>query len=368
MNRIHTSPGVAQHSPQATPQRRNLDRWALAALDGRHTYSTHYAAACAVAAHALARGWDMSSLWERFEGLARQQAKADKRTPNKRRVDRFVVKAWTYAQQHRRSQADPFTVRAAVSAAREHAGRARFTGRQHSLALVLEAVLDAAEQQRTISPSVAVRSLEIATGLGKSTAARALQRLVQLDYLQQVSKSNGESASTYRLRHTEPMVGLSGTVKVFPGGTKGLSHLRTATELAREDAFRALGRTAARVLAALDELEELTPQALALHTGLAAATARKALRDLEAVGLAQRHRKGRGYAWTARLDVLTPETLTRIALDYGTHGHRERRERIITEQRDRWEKWNQQKAEALERQRWKYRSGHALARLARAAA
>lgn len=321
----------------AQQKRRNLDPWALAALKGEHDYRTHFAAACAVASHALARGWNVLQLWEHFEHLARLQAKQDRRTPNERKVNRFIRNAWDFAAKGQAAERDPFTVRRGITAAREHAARARFTGRQHSLALVLEAVLDMAEKQHTYTPTVSVRALELVTGLGRSTAARALQRLVALDYLQQASKSDGELASTYRLRHTH--IAPSGTHKAFPGGTKGVSHLGLATELARTDAFKALGRAAARVLVALDQLTATSPAELAHLTGLAPKTARAALRQLEAVGLVQRHRAGRGYGWTSRPELVTPENLQRIAEDYGTYGTQERRENTIREQRRYWEHW-----------------------------
>ena len=336
---------IVQPNPDATQQnRRNLDPWALAALDGEHDYRTHFAAARAVASHARARGWHQMQLWDRFEGLARMEAQREKRTATPNRVNRFITNAWKLSDK----PGDPFTVRKGISAARDYAARARFTGRQHSLALVLEAVLDYATTQRTISPTVSVRSLELDTGLGKSTAARALQRLVALDYLQPVTKSDGEHASTYRLRHTD--IAPSGTHKVLPGGTKGVSHLRTATELARTDAFRALGRAAARAFAALNQLEATTPRELAQSTGLAPKTARAALRELEAVGLAQRHKQGRGYAWTCRPELATPENLQRIALDYGTHGTQERRENTIREQRRYWEQWHATRKTARQQQ------------------
>lgn len=356
MNTLQPYPVIAPQEPaqsprRVSPQHRGLEPWALSALNGEHDYGTHFAAACAVAAHALARGWTRSTLWDQFEALSRLQAKADKRSPNNRRVNRFITSAWDYAEKTRKASCDPFTVRRAITAARAHAARARFTGRQHALALVLQTVLDCAEKQRTITPTVSVRTLELATGLGKSTAARALQRLAALDYLQQVTKSDGEKASTYRLRHTETMVDLSGTHKVLPCGTKGVSQLRTPTELAATDAFKALGRSAARVFSVLDELDPLSPTALAARTGLAVRTTRQALRELEAVGLVQRQRSGRGYLWTARLDLLTDAYLERIALDYGTHGTRERRENTITEQRRRWNEWQTGRTAAREQQK-----------------
>jgi DNA-binding MarR family transcriptional regulator len=356
MTTLQPYPVEARQEPvndarRVSPQRRNLEPWALSTLNGEHDYATHFAAACAVAAHALARGWTRSELWDRFEHLARLQAQADKRSPNNRRVNRFITRAWDYAEKTRKASSDPFTVRRAITAAREHAARARFTGRQHALALVLQTVLDCAEKQRTITPTVSVRTLELATGLGKSTAARALQNLIALDYLQQVTKSDGEKASTYRLRHTETMVDLSGTHKVFPRGTKGVSQLRTPTELAATDAFKALGRSAARVFSVLDELDPLTPAELAARTGLAVRTTRAALRELEAVGLVERQRLGRSYSWTARLDLLTDAYLERIALDYGTDGTRERRENTITEQRRRWNEWQAGRRAAREQQK-----------------
>jgi len=105
------------------------------------------------------------------------------------------------------------------------------------------------------------------------------------------------------------------------------------------------------VAAALDELEGQSPSELAQRLGIAAKTARAALRELEAAGLAYRQRRGRGFVWTVRLDVMTEETLTRIALDYGTHGTRERREATTAAQRERWHEWQQSKREAAERSR-----------------
>lgn len=354
MKSIAAAPDAAPDLPQS-PQRvprRGLDAWALAYLDGKHDKPTHYSALCAVAAHALARGWTRAELWEPCEPLARlSSVEDDKRPANSRRVSRKITKAWDYAQRTRKTQADPFTLRTALNAAREHLERSTFTGRQNSLALVMEAALVQAQTQKTLAPSLAVRSLELATGLGKSTVARALQRLVALGYLSLLAQSDGEKASTYRVRHTEPMVTQSGTHKVFPCGTKGLSHLGTATELAAQDAFRALGRSAARVAAALDALEAQTPAELAQRLGIAAKTARTALRELEAVGLAYRQRQGRGFAWTVRPELATEEALQRIALDYGTHGTRERREATTAAQRERWGQWQETRRKALQRKR-----------------
>lgn len=350
--RIAAPSDGARHNPETIGPRvgrRNLDPWALNALDGRHDYPKHYSALVAVAAHALARGWTRSELWEDCENLARLQAKADKKTPSTRRLSRTITNAWNYAERTRKAVADPFTVRRAVNAAREHLRTAQFTGRQNSLALVMEAALDAADRQRTLTPSLAVRSLELATGLGKSTAQRALDKLVSLDFLQRVQSSDGERASTYRIRHTEPNVWLSGTQEVVPGGTEGLSHLPTATELAQSDAFLALGRSAARVAAVLPELDGLTPRELAERLGLSAYTVREALRKLEAVGITQRHKKGRAYAWTLRPEALTAEQLERVALDYGTHGTSARRAARIAEQRSHWCNWQQQRRQARER-------------------
>lgn len=338
----------ACHNPPDSRERvahRSLDAWALRALDGDHDYPTHYAALVAVAAHALARGWTRSTLWDRSEELARLQAQADRRTPSPRRLARTITNAWDYAERSRSRKSDPFTVRRAVNAAREHLGRARFTGRQNSLPLVMEAALDAADTQRTLTPSLAVRSLSVATGLGKSTVQRALTQLVELDYLQPAQTSDGESASTYRIRHTREVL-LSGTHKVFPGGTEGLSQLPTPAQLAQSDAFAALGRSAARVAAALPELDGPTPKELAQHLGLSTYTVREALRELEAVGMAQRHKRGRAYAWTVRPEALTEEALQRVALDYGTDGTAARRVRTIEEQRSQWAKWQEQRRQA----------------------
>lgn len=345
------SDGACHNPPEnrRRVERRALDAWALRTLDGDHEYLRHYSALVAVAQHALARGWTRSELWDACEELARLQAKADKRSASTRRIARTITNAWDYAERTRKAKADPFTVRRAVNAAREHLARARFTGRQNSLALVMGAALDAAELQRTLAPSLAVRSLELATGLGKSTVARALGQLTALDFLQPVQTSDGEKASTYRIRHTEPNVWLSGTQEVFPGGTEGLSHLPTPQELAQSDAFLALGRSAARVAAALPELDGPTPKELAQRLGLSAYTVREALRQLEAVGIAQRHSQGRAYAWTVRPEALTEEALQRVALDYGTHGTQARRHARITEQRRYWTNWQQQRRQARER-------------------
>lgn len=357
------SDGACHNPPDSRGrvERRALSAWALRVLDGDHDYPKHYTALTAVAAHALARGWTRAELWEQCEELARLQAKADNRTPSPRRIARTIGNAWDYAERTRRAKSDPFTVRRGVNAAREHLARARFTGRQNSLALVMAATLDAADAQRTLTPSLAVRSLELATGLGKSTVARALGRLVELDYLQQVETSDGERASTYRVRHTVEVLG-SGTQEVTPCGTEGLSHLATATELAQSDAFRALGRSAARVAAALPELDGPTPKELAQRLGLSPYTVREALRELEAVGMAQRHRQGRAYAWTLRPEALTEEALQRVALDYGTDGTAARRARCITEQRSQWAKWQQQRREARERHEQQQRERRELQR------
>jgi hypothetical protein len=72
--------------------------------------------------------------------------------------------------------------------------------------------------------------------------------------------------------------------------------------------------------------------------------------ELEAVGLAQRHKQSRGYAWTGRPELATPENLQRIALDVGTHGTQESRENTIREQRRYWEQWHATRKTARQQQ------------------
>ena len=370
--RIPVPPDIRPHSAQIAPQRvtrRNLDGWALAALDGRHDYRTPYAALCAVASHATARGWDSNSLWNRCEGLARAQCERDRRPAHDRRVSRIIGNAWTFAAKR---PGDPFTLARALDAARARAAAQTWNGRAGTgQMLTLGAVLDAAKAQRTLAPSLAVRSLSIATGLGKSTVHRALTALAAQGWLRQVSKATGDRASTYRILRTEALSSTgtdtapSGTQGLTPYGTEGLSHLVPPHELAALDAFapKALGRTAARVLASLDALSALTPSQVAAATGLSVPTVRRALCTLEAVGVVARTRSGRGFAWTRRLDVLEAER-DRIAHDYGTAGAAQRREATYSAQRERWSTYVRQKAEALDRARSIYRPAHTFARVA----
>lgn len=362
MQTLNAHPDVAHTNPgNSLPRvaRRALDGWALAALDGKHDYPTPFAALCAVFAHAQARGWDLPELWDRAEKLARAQAQQDKRAPNYRRIGRTLGNAWKRAQQGR-TEGNPFTVRRGVQAARAQAEAARWNGRAGtSRVLTLLAVLDAADAQRTITPSLAVRSLSQATGLGLGTVHRALKALTAEGWLREVTKAEGDRASTYRVLRTSEDMARSGTQGLTPGGTEGLFHLVPPQDLAALDAFApaALGRTAARVLAALDALDTRTPRAVAERTGLNVATVRRALCALEAVGIAQRHRAGRGYVWTARLEVLTA-TAERIAADYGTKGRADRRAATYAAQRERWGTFVRQREKALAQARSHYRPGH----------
>lgn len=346
--------------------RRNLGTHYLAVLDGRHHYTRpsgkpdHYKAACAVAQHALSRGWNRDQLWEEFEQLARLAAQVEHKSPSRRFVTRFMRDAWDYAERTRTGR-DPFTLKRALDNAEAALEAARFTGRQSSLALVLAAVIQRGRQQKTLTPNCAIRSLEEDTGLGKSTVARALAELDRLDYLQKHAESDGETASAYRIQRTEES-GRTGTLEVLPSGNEGLSHFRqiaTAPELAALDAFayRALGRTAARVAAVLDELEGQSPKELAERLGIGRRTALDALRRLEAAGLAYCQRRGRGTAWTIRPDAF--EELPLVAAAYGTDGTGARRQAITTEQRRRWHEWKAQQRE--ERDRRRTRRGMALA-------
>lgn len=306
--------------------RSSLPAWAVDALHGEHTYARNIGALAAVALAYCNAGRSKHEFVHQAAGLAQLVSLDDKRPG---RDARYLHRAWDFAQVRAQVPAEfrGQEVRQAVQAARERAELDRWAGQAgNSTRAVLEAVLVIAQERSTSTPALAVRTVAEHAGVGKSTAARGLARLVERGYLALVKVAHYDQAATYRLSADSDVVG----TRTTPYGEGSVSQLfpfepsRLAQYFA-SDAFAPgspLGRTAARVLDALDELTELTPAQLSERLGLSTRCIRAALDRLEAVGVAQRHRAGRGWAWTGRHDELDAQEISDA---YGTTGTLARR-------------------------------------------
>lgn len=353
MTTITRGRDIPQQDPPAdTPRpRRNLDtRW-HSVLDGRHDYATDHAALSALALAAIGAGWTFAE-WELWvtedprRGLTasyilreERRGRAVTRSPHRRR--RVLTRVWEAAEglaQDRPAFADPFAVRRWVEDLRRLSYRDAWGGQAgNSDRLILDALLDLAEAQRSTLVTASVRDLESATGITRTTVSRALRRLSGRGYLSVAETSTGERAARYQLRRPNR----------YLGGTPSLPHRGDdprvpPTTLSRLDAFApaALGRSAARVLASLDPLETLTAAEVAQGIGLTARTVRKALDALLAVGLVVRVRRdGRSWAWAARDDLDLDATLAEVAEAYGTAGTAERRLEAHERNREAWRAW-----------------------------
>lgn len=308
--------------------RSSLPAWAVDALHGEHRYRRNWNALLASALAHHNAGRSKHEFIHAGEALARLCAEEDKRWS--RSSSHYLHRAWSKAEKRAqvpvqfRGQQE---VRQAVQAARERAELDRWAGQAgNSTRAVLEAVLVIAQERSTSTPALAVRTVAEHAGVGKSTAARGLARLVERGYLALVKVAHYDQAATYRLSADSDV----GGTRTAPYGEESVSQLfpfepsRLAQYFA-SDAFAPgspLGRTAARVLDALDELTELTPAQLSERLGLSTRCIRAALDRLEAVGVAQRHRAGRGWAWTGRHDELDAQEISDA---YGTTGTLARR-------------------------------------------
>ena len=324
MSRVINPGSVRRDSVQVS--RSPLPAWAVDALHGEHRYVSNLGALAAVAIAYCNAGRTKHEFIHQAEGLAQLVARDD-RCPSK--ATKALHRAWDYGQE--RAQVPPQfrghdQVRQAVQAARERASLDRWGGQAgNSTRAVLEAVLVIAQERSTSTPALAVRTVAEHAGVGKSTAARGLARLVERGYLVMVKVAHYDQAATYRL--TDRCVGGTGTAPYREGSVSQLFPLEPSrlAQYFASDAFAPgspLGRTAARVLDALDELDALTPAQLSERLGLSTRCIRTALERLEAVGVAQRHQAGRGWAWTGRHDELNAQE---IADAYGTTGTLARR-------------------------------------------
>jgi DNA-binding MarR family transcriptional regulator len=341
------------HPPADTPQlHRNLDsRW-HAVLDGRHEYLSDHAALTALALAAIAARWTFTEweLWvtaDPLRGLTatyvlreeKRKGRSAPRSDSRRR--RLLARTWQAATdyaQDRPAFADPFAVRAWVTDLRRLSYSDAWGGQAgNSDRLTLDALLDLAGVQRSTLVTASARDLADATGIGRTTVSRALKRLARRGYLSTAQESRGEDASRYQLRRPNRYLG--GTPSL---PDKGDDPRVPPTTLSRSDAFapRALGRSAARVLAALDPLQDLTAAEVAQGLGLTPRTVRKALDALLAAGLVVRLRRdGRTWSWAARDDLDLDVTLAEVAEAYGTTGTAERRLQAHDLQREGWRAW-----------------------------
>ena len=314
-------------------------------MHGEHHYSRNWGALVAVALAHKNSGRTRLQFVHAAGALAQLVALDDKRPG---REARYLHRAWDQAEAMPPAAfVGAEKVTAAVQAVRARGDADRWSGQAgNSTRAALEAVLAVCEQARTLSPLLAVRTVAELAGVGKSTAGRALERLLERGYLVRVKGPRYDRAATYRLvtpaelGHTLP-----------PDGVESVSHLRTPEPPAlltylQSDAFhaRALGRTAARVLAFLDELEPVTTAALAERLGLTARTVRQALDRLEAVGAVQRHQAGKALAWTGRPDQLDHQE---VAEAYDTRGRLQARVETFTIERT----WYQDNLEYLRARR-----------------
>jgi DNA-binding MarR family transcriptional regulator len=308
--------------------------WTLATLDGRHDYRSDHAALAAVALSVLNSGqrfWDFCHLaTDPSRDLAARYVLTERgreRAPHRR--ERLLRRTWEKAQAMPPPAADPFAVRRKAENIRRAAERDTWTGQAGTSDLAaLDAVLTFSVEQRTMTPVLGCRAIAERTGLTKSSAARALHRLVTRGYLHLAEKAQGENASTYRL--TAPPVpaehrqdGTPSPEALRAGSVSHLVGVGTLTALSALDAFArgALGRTAARVLSVLGDVEGSTLAQIAQATGISPRTLERVLPHLYAVGAVSRVRQGRAYVYAARLDVLD---LDEVAQAYGTAGRSER--------------------------------------------
>jgi DNA-binding transcriptional regulator YhcF (GntR family) len=299
-----------------------LPAWIVDACHLEHDKPSHLAALMSVALGYLAHGRTHTEFAAQAEELAKAAARDDKR-PNT--WAKKLHRAWAKAQaRHSESPTtfDAFAIIRNLDAIRTQADSEAWSGQAgNGTRAVLEGVLTLARNRRTQRLALSVRAVSEAAGVSKNTAARGLHRLTERGYLELAEKAQGEKAAIYVLRNRD----VDGTRGIPLTGGESVSHLGThlGTFLTL-DAFapKALGRTAARVFAALDELEAQSPAEIAARLGLTVRTIRRTLVEMEAVGIVQRHTQAQGYAWTARLDAFDADEIARTA---GTHGHSDTR-------------------------------------------
>jgi DNA-binding MarR family transcriptional regulator len=321
-----------------------LPSWAVDACHLEHEKPSHLIALQAVALAYANCGRSQHEFTADARELAEAAARDDKALRSAtRKLHRAWEKAVTRVAENP-AQFDAFAIRRTITAIRKQADSEHWSGQAgNSDRAVLEAVLNLAEERNTLRLALSVRALSDGSGVAKSTAARALPRLTERGYLTVVkagSLTKGEAA-VFAVHERER----SGT-RSTPRWGESVSQLVPRMQFLTSDAFapQALGRTGARVLAYLDELDERSPQAIAEASGLHIRTVRRALIALESVGVAQRHRQGHGFVWTSRLDAFDAEEVASV---YGTNGRAELRRRRHELEREGFTEW----LEAVERER-----------------
>lgn len=335
--RINTpAHGLHTNRPDRPPRvgPRPLPGRTVDALQLEHGKPRHSHALQSVALSMVNAGCTEQDFLERGFPLARAAAEQDShgRTPSTANVRRSMGRAWGKAQA--RAQASPavhdaFTVRRTIAQAQALADCTPWGGQAgNGNRAVLAAVLAIAEREDSLLLALSVRRVAEEAGVGTGTAARVLERLTRLGWLVKVEAAREDRATRYRL--TVPQAPEQAETGQAEAGLSAVS----LAELVAHDAFApaALGRTAARVLAALDDMQWQSPADLARRLGLRARTIGRALEALEAVGLAYRQARGRGSVWVARPEQL--EALDDIAADLGTAGRAAGR--ALAHERQRW--------------------------------
>lgn len=374
MTTITRGRDISQEYPPVDTPRRNLDaRW-HAVLDGRHTYRDDHAALCALAGAAVAAGWAFYE-WEAWvtadsrRGLTAAYVLREKRRGREvlrsdHRRRRLLTRVWQAAEdlaQDRPAFADPLAVRRWVEDLRRLADRHPWPGQAgNSNRLVLDALLDLALAQRTTVVTASVRAIEAQSGVTRTTASRALKRLTDRGWLSRAQEGRGEEANRYQLRR--PNVGQSGTPSLPHRGDDPRVPLCRLSAL---DAFApgALGRSAARVLAALDPVETSTAANLAAALGLSRRTVYRCLDALLAAGVVVRVAlDGRTAGWAVREELDLDGLLAEVADAYGTTGTAQRRLDAHDREREGWRGWLAAHPRAT------YQTATASARTRRAAA
>ncbi|WP_068929380.1 hypothetical protein [Planobispora rosea] len=229
---------------------------------------------------------------------------------------------------------------------------------EYVLELALEAVTDEIE--------VDCRRLALATGMGRSTAARALGRLCLDEWLALAAPGEGQRAHRYRVlpQALEDAAGTAVTKEacepVVQGGTQGnpppggaVPRHRAARELHRESlsARRAIlshdvfaHPSPARGQAGLGRHVAVTAVALSTGlykvndlvrvTGYSPRTVRRHLETLKGHQLARQSPRPAPAAWRR-----TPTRLDTVAARIGAAGTRERRHRAYAIERDTYAWW-----------------------------
>lgn len=304
-----------------------LPSWAHDHCRLEHTRDRHVHALRAVALACVNHNVDPAT----YRGLAMDLARAAAREDHKASALKALEYAWKQASARASShpaKPDLHRIRAAHQAIEAEANATPWSGQAgNGDRCVLAGILAMAVERQTLLLALAVRDVAAASGVAKSTAARALKRLQTAGWLELVEQARDDRAARYLL--TTPATDKGGTPSL-PTGEEPLSHLRTITlqSVITHDAFAsgALGRSAARVLVALPLMRGTSAHDIAEQLGLSTRTVRSALERLEAVGLAYQGPTG----WIGRPD---DADFDEIARAYGTDGLLERRKLQHTQER-----------------------------------